>query len=212
MKNNKKAVIWECVDYDDDKQQYFIADADDIGERASFVNCRCYRFPDIENGGEELLALLPELKEIEDYVELEDIFYDRNIEFETLNESETPENAVCYDFDNRIIFNLKDVDTTPVYKYWDGSNWQEVWLDDSKPAREIVYEQEFTDIDVWDGSNWFFRTRFNHGRIYRLIEIDGEKVDGEYILYEYTQYQGDLPVISFIDEEAKDRLVEESQG
>jgi hypothetical protein len=210
----KKAVVWEYHEYGSRIQRYLIADIEDVSEHVDLGNTHIYYFPGIKST-EELRELVPELENIEennDIAKLENLFFDRNIEFGILNEVETPRNLICYDFNTKEICNLEDFETTQTYEYWDGSNWRLIWFDDSNPIiHEITYETDFVNIDKWDGSNWFFRHKFNHGRIHKVLDIDDTYIQDTYILYEYTQYQGDLPIITFIDTKEKDRLVAESE-
>lgn len=212
MEKTKKAVIWEVQNQDPEATgtQYHIASPDDITRLADFTNCRCYKFPEIKTEG-ALLETIPNLKEIDDYDELEDIFDDIGIEYEMLPDTAADENIICYDYHERNIFNLTDSNFDSVYEYWDGSNHKRVWLDDANPSQKIVYSDDYIDLDQHDGSNFYFRTRFNHGRIHRLIERFGEPVENEYILLEYTQYANDIPIITFITETQKDELFKESR-
>jgi len=109
------------------------------------------------------------------------------------------------------IFNLLDCEVQKVYKYWDGSNFREVWFDDTFMTEyELVIDNDnSTNLDTWDGSNYYFRSKFNHGLLYPIIEIDGEKVEGEYLLEQYTQYQGDIPTGEIIDAEEAEELRKE---
>lgn len=209
---NIKAVIWEAQNRDPEATgtQYHIASPDDITRLADFTNCRCYRFPGIKTE-KELLKAIPNLKEIDDTNELEDIFDNAGIEYEYLADAETKTDVICYSYDEKTVFNLTDCSFTPVYEYWDGGNHKQIWLDDANPPQEIVYSDDYIDLDKFDGSNFYFRTRFNHGRIHRLIERFGEPTENEFVLYEYTQYQEDIPVITFIDEAEKEKLFEESR-
>ncbi len=211
MEKTKKAVIWEVQNYDPEAEgmQYHIADPEDITMLADFTNCRCYRFPGIKTE-DALLKAIPNLKEIDDINELEETFDNAGIEYEMLPDAVEDENVICYSYDEKIVFNLTDCNFVPVYEYWDGSNHKQIWLDDTNPPQKIVYSNDYVDIDKWDGSNFYFRTRFNHGRIHRLIERFGEPMKNEYILYEYTQYQEDIPVITFITEVEKEKLTKEN--
>lgn len=212
MEKTKKAIIWEVQNQDPevDATQYHIVDPEDITELTDFTNCCCYRFPGIK-AEDELLQAIPDLKEIDDYDELEGAFDDAGIEYEMLPDTVVDESVICYDYHEKTIFNLSNCNFVPVFEYWDGSNHKQIWLDDENPPQEIVYSDDYIDLDKWDGSNFYFRHKFRHGRIHRLIEIDGEPVENEFILYEYTQYQDDIPVIAFISETEKEKLFKESR-
>lgn len=208
----KKAIIWPTGhEYEDEKERYHIAPIEDIEEKIDLYGLHIYKFPKIKTEA-ELLELIPDLKNFDDSDELRGFMDDAGIEYEMAADDETPEDIICYDYHLKEIFNLGDCDTTLVYEYWDGSNTKQIWLDDANPAQEITYAEEPVDIDTWDGSNFYYRHKFNHGLIYKLIENDGEKADSdEYILYEYTQYQEDIPVITFISAEEAEKLIREAE-
>lgn len=208
---NKKAMIWLEDDINPELAGvYYIVPAEDVEEKIDLFNCYCYKFPTVKNEV-ELLKLIPGIKDFDDKYDLEAYMNENNIEYEMTCDAEIPDDVVCYDYHLKEIFNLNDCDTTLVYEYWDGRNFKEIWFNENISPTEIVYGGEPIDIDQWDGNNFYFKHKFNHGIVYKLIEFDGEKADdNEYILYEYTQYQGNIPTMTFITEKEKDKLAEEA--
>lgn len=209
----KKATLWRSADDYEMEGKFYIVDSDEVTEKVSLHNCTVYKFPGITSE-DELLNKMPNILDFDDEYELQEALDEAGIEWDIANESEPVEpDMVCLDFSNGGLFSLSDAVSEKVYSYWDGSNWKEKWIEDMI-AHEIVYDDsgEATDnIDKWDGYCWYFETKFNHGRIYPVVEIDGEKVEGQYILLEYSQYQGDIDICRFIDEEERRFYVDDEE-
>ncbi len=211
----KKAILWRFSPDDfEGEDQFYIVDSDDVIEKVSLHNSTVYKFPKISTEG-ELFDVMPNILKFDDEYELQEVLNEAGIEWDIANESEPVEpDMVCLDFSNNGLFSLSDAISEKVYGYWDGHNWKERWIDEYIEC-EIVYNDSFEvadNIDKWDGYNWYFERKFNHGKIYPVIEIDGEKVEGQYVLLEYTQYQGDIEVCRLIDEDERKFYVDEEQS
>lgn len=98
-----------------------------------------------------------------------------------------------FDWDiNYLIKNDEIEDDT--YSYWDGSNWQTVQFDECWTENIITVDPDFVNLDEWDGSNWKTGGIGLHQRIYRIVELDGEKPsEPTFLLEKWSQWQGDHP-------------------
>jgi len=114
--------------------------------------------------------------------------------------------AVCYDEDYKTFFNLADVETELGYRYWDGSNWKIITFggpyDDTGYSIVAIDPETRVDLDTWDGNNWNTgKKRFYHESLYKITSIDGQLLNDQYLVYEYSQWQGDLPTGTILDQE-----------
>lgn len=115
------------------------------------------------------------------------------------DDTEKCEDVPCYDLTGEILYNLLDCDAHPVYEYWDGGNWRKSWIEE-RDIDEVEVEEAPESLDTWDGSNLCYRQRFVHGRLYRILTIDGEKPERSlWLLYEYSDYQGSVPWGRIVD-------------
>lgn len=198
----KKRVIWKL------KQDEYglLLDPDEIEEKAMPGYYGCLVFHDIpgdspvvEAMNEKLQTLVgtEEWKEADRYERDQMVIAltgSQNAESYYIDE-EWPEygNILAYDWDEGVFYALDMGDSYQCYTYWDGHNWQRIYFDcgdylDTMTEYEVDLLESY-DLDEWDGSNWKFRERFNHGTLWKAL-IDGEP---GYILEEQSQYQGSLP-------------------
>src|SRR5699024_8107439 len=71
--------------------------------------------------------------------------------------------------------------------------WEEIVVDVDKDSK--------TDLDVWDGNNWYTESEFTHQHFYKINKIDEEEVEDIYLLVEYDQYQGTLDTAEILEKE-----------
>lgn len=113
--------------------------------------------------------------------------------------TETRRDVTCYHLDEEIVYNLLDCEGSSCYEYWDGGNWRKSWIEE-RDIDEVEVEEAPESLDTWDGSNLCYRQRFVHGRLYRILTIDGEKPERSlWLLYEYSDYQGSVPWGRIVD-------------
>ena len=70
----------------------------------------------------------------------------------------------------------------------------------------MIDTDNYEELDTWNGSNYKFRSNFCHGRLYPVIELDGEPVTGKYLFVQWTDYQGNIPTGEIIDESKAQQL------
>jgi len=83
-----------------------------------------------------------------------------------------------------------------IYRYWDGRNWKTVFCDNET---EIVISDDYVNLDEWDGRNFVTGGVGLHERIYRVYEVDGEKIDNAYMVLYSSQWQGDHDLAEVMD-------------
>ena len=110
-----------------------------------------------------------------------------------LSNTESPEEIVCFDFHNKSFDDLSLFETAPWYQWHDGSNHKEEWAGENIAVTKVsVEDSKYLDLDEWDGSNFCTGgTKSYHETVYRVVEIDGSKVDDMFMLCQWSQYQGD---------------------
>lgn len=107
---------------------------------------------------------------------------------------DTDEDRLIYDRKSKIFYNQRDGHVVEIYRYWDGSNWQTVELDEDWINAVVVVDQDYVNLDEWDGSNWKTGGTGQHERIYRIVELDEEKPsEPTFLLEKWSQWQGDQP-------------------
>lgn len=172
-----------------------IIDTDAIKEVIDLTNEYVYMFPKLEVSSENkaiLVSLLAELNECENEYEVEGLLKDKGIVWRCASDHEVPRNILCYfRKTTKDIDNLKDCESSLIYSWWDGHNWQEMRNDDG-PSTVVIYDNQNGESldDEFDGSNWYYQSKHNHASKYPISSIDGELVEGQFLIVEYSQYEG----------------------
>jgi hypothetical protein len=126
---------------------------------------------------------------------LEDSAETTKIEFRYVKcyESLEEQNILYLNSENKLEqCNINFLDTINTYTYWDGNNHITIELEDID-ENEVFEELEVEKIllDTFDGNNHNYKTKHNHGRLY--------KVNENWFLEEITDFTGDLGTIEEID-------------
>ena len=125
-----------------------------------------------------------------------------------------PENLLVFDGADNSFQNLDYYPTDIVYEYLDSrqNNWQYFVIQDQEGnlfADRIVVSEEFVDLDEWDGSNWRTGGVGLHEQVHKVLKVEGEAVDGMYLVYRWSQWQGQQPdALLLTKEELADHLEE----
>jgi len=99
-----------------------------------------------------------------------------------------------------------EVEEEKIYRYWDGSNWKTVLCYNET---EIVISDDYVNLDEWDGRNFVTGGVGRHEKVYKVYEVDGEKVDDKFMVLFSSQWQGDHDLAELMDiDELKQHLVE----
>ena len=159
----------------------------------------------------EKLKLWNSLNDEEDLREFltEEGFTFSSIDF--LSNSESPEEIVCFDFHNKSFDNLSLCETYPWYQWHDGSNYKEEWAGENATVTKVSVEDEkYLNLDEYDGNDWCTGgVKFYHETVYRVVALDGNKVDNMYMLCQWSQWQGDHETAKIMTQDELDAHLEE---
>jgi len=128
-----------------------------------------------------------------------------------LSDTESPQEIVCFDFINKNFFNLADCETTPWYQWSDSSNLKEEWAGENIGITKVAVEDvKYLDLDEHDGNDWCTGgVKFYHETVYRVVALDGSKVDNMYMLCQWSQWQGDHETAKILNKDELDKHLEE---
>lgn len=215
----KKMILWtggpRFQEFPENESEGILISPKNIAQKVDLSGESVFMFTCLEPtpGNEKMLNdILPQLIACKtDYYKITALEALAGITVECAGDSEEARDILCYFQESKNIASLAECPTVSVYDYHDGSNWEEIWFDDATMTEtEIVYDNETEEnLDQHDGSNWSFRGRFNHGRIYPVVEVDYKKVTDTYLLHTWSQYQGSLPSGEIISAEKRQELLAE---
>ena len=147
---------------------------------------------------DELNKFQKEYDRINNEDDLEFFLKSNNIEFTEimlLSNIEQPRELVIYDATYDYVFsNLDYCETGKYYQWHDGSNIKDEWAGENDAVTEVIVEDnKYLDLDEQDDNgNWCTGgNKFYHETVYKVIELDSEKVDNMFLLCEWSQWQGD---------------------
>jgi len=210
----KKYVLWKEIG----REEKFVIPAEEI-EEVIFLGDDTWvveGLPYTEETEEKLRSLESELKDLDWKEEVQEVlekhFPGDEIEVSAPDYVRAEDKCFLVPMDGRFYmyaFRPEECDSVPTWSYWDGHDWKMLTGENASLEPVVVDEEREEILDEWDGSNWYFRTRFNHGKLYPVIERDGEVVEDEYLLVEYSQYEGSIPTGKIIDEEEREELLQQ---
>ena len=193
----KTALLWTTG-----SDEEIMLDADDVEEKIFVGEETIYIFSKLV-ATEENETMLEEL--LEQYEEDDDDSYDfwdlvksKGIEFRRAKEAEYPNDLLCYY--EGAIQNLKHLDTDKVFNYYDGHNSVNLWQEEASET-VVEYDDDYENLDKWDGSNHCYGARNNHAIKYEILSIDGNAVDDQYLIMEWNDWIGTLPTGKIVDED-----------
>ena len=112
---------------------------------------------------------------------------------------------VVYDHLGKDFLLISEMDTLPLYIYWDGSNWKYIWLPDPDAVVEVDVE-EMASLDTWDGNNYTHGGVGCHAEYYRISRLNGEPVEDKYLLRHWSQWEGVEPSGEIISTEELEEI------
>jgi len=116
---------------------------------------------------------------------------------------------VVYDHLGKDFLLISEMETLPLYLYWDGSNWKHIWLPDPDHVIEVEAGEEepyFYSLDTWDGNNYTYGGVGCHAEYYYIDRLDGEPVDDKVLLRHWSQWEEDQPSGEIISEEELEEI------
>ena len=112
---------------------------------------------------------------------------------------------VVYDHLGKDFRLISEMETLPLYLYWDGSNWKHIWLPEPDSVIEVDVE-EMASLDTWDGNNCTYGGVGCHAEYYKIFRIDGEPVEDKYLLRHWSQWEGVEPSGEIISSEELEEI------
>ena len=112
---------------------------------------------------------------------------------------------VVYDHLGKIFLAVSELETEPIYIYWDGSNWEYAWLPEPDAIVEVDVE-EMASLDRWDGNNSTYGGVGCHAEYYKISRLNGDPVEDKYLLRHWSQWEEDQPSGEIISSEELDKI------
>jgi len=137
---------------------------------------------------------------INNITEMEQFLTEQEIEFssvEWLPDLPVHQGLLYFDTHNQQFDDLLLCDYVSAYDWWNGSNHKTETAHDSITVTIIDTEDDpCMDLDEWNHKSNGFCTggqQFYHEVVYKVINLDGEKVENTYLLRCSSQWQGSHP-------------------
>ena len=147
---------------------------------------------------DELNKFKKEYDRINNEDDLEFFLKSNNIEFieiMLLSNIEQPRELVIYDATYDYVFSdLSFCEIEKYYQWHDRSNLKNEWAGENITVTKVIVEDDkYLDLDEQDDNGKWCTggVKFYHETVYRVIELDGEKVDNMYMLCQWSQWQGE---------------------
>lgn len=211
----RKFVLYDYREgYDENDEpvmSYSIADADDLEDVVVLADDRYLKITgnglEANAKGMDTISALLKLKGISDIYEAKDLLESEGYTVEFADDYERPQDVICWNYVSDA-FILSECSTEKTYTWWDGSNWIREWPEASNEMLEVVTETTFEDLDSYDrNGNKYFRRQWQHGKLYKVLSIDGNDQEDTYLLVISSQYQGSKDVARLIDADERLNLV-----
>jgi len=212
----KNFQIWENT-YNENAKGMFIP-ANDIYKAVDMYNVSCM----VINGvsvdlADTLTEVIKKLDvKINDITEMEEFITEQEIEFssiEWLSDLPVHQELLYFDTQNQQFDDLLLCDYVSAYDWWNGSNHKTDTAHDSITVTIIDTEDNpIMDLDKWDHKcNGFCtgRQQFYHEVVYKVINLDGEKVEDTYLLRCSSQWQDSHPQGVILSKDELDKHLEE---
>jgi len=165
-----------------DLNALIIGDADDVADVAEAVKAATgYRVDSIHTGGCAQ----------GEYVDDAHGYYD-----------------VAYDHLGKRFLLISEMETDPIYIYWDGHNWIYVWLPEPDAVIEVdeVDDEEPFSLDRWDGNNYTYGGVGCHAEYYPVCRLNGEPVEDKFLLRYWSQREGTEPSGEIVSSEELEKI------
>ncbi|BBW98995.1 hypothetical protein [Geobacillus subterraneus] len=78
-----------------------------------------------------------------------------------------------------------------LYEWWDGGNWQQVFLHPDDITKVVVDMDRYVNLDEWDGHNWNTGGLGLHENVHRVYSVSGSVETDAFLVWRYSQWQGD---------------------
>jgi len=209
----KQLELWQI--YGEDR--LVVVDPDELTQKVSFWETEAYLFaPDADMDLiRKALVEYRERKEDDESLRLYEVLDEHGIPYKLASDAEDyiPDIVLCFPDEEDIKWAVCRMDdlvlgVSDVFTYWDGSNWCEIWAEsDARKRTKVVIDEESKEtLDRWAGREWYYLRPFTHGYLYRVIAIDGQQVDGKWLLIETGDWAGSLDYGEIVDSKDLDQV------
>ena len=117
---------------------------------------------------------------------------------------------VVYDHLEKKFRLISEMETLPLYLYWDGGNWKHIWLPNPDHVIEVDVEEDEDEgpysLDRWDGGNYTYGGVGCHAEYYQVSRLDGEPVEDKFLVRHWSQWEGDQPSGEIVSQEELDEI------
>ena len=117
---------------------------------------------------------------------------------------------VVYDHLGKDFLLISEMETLPLYLYWDGSNWKHIWLPEPDAIVEVEEDEEDDEepvsLDKWDGRNYTYGGVGCHAEYYHIDRLNGEPVEDKFLLRYWSQWEGVQPSGAIVSSEELEEI------
>jgi len=213
----KQFQIWENTSKNPDVKGILIP-TDKIYKVVDMCNLSCL----VINGVDVIVvddlnrAIANYVYKIDDVTEMEEFLVEQGIEFtnvEWMPNYPQHQELLYFDTGNQQFDDLSLCDYTFAYEWWNGSNHKtETVYDDITVTNVDTEDNVHLDLDEWDQKSSSFCTggvQFYHEIVYKIVNLDGEKVDNMFLVEGNSQWQGSHPEGVVITKDELDKHLKE---
>ena len=213
----KKFQIWENTELreaTEDTRGGILIPENEIVQSAILSGGTYYLIPGLSLDATDSLTKALADYNLADESDLREFLAEQGVKFDSIDiasDIETIRSIVCYDTQERNFSDLADFYSESTYQWLRESNWKTEFCGDEITVTEVTIEDDTCqNLDEWDGSNWKTGgNNFYHEDVFRVLELDGEKVENTYLLREYSQYNTDHQTAKIMTKDELDRHIEE---
>jgi len=196
----KNFQIWENI-YNENAKGMLIP-VNDIYKAVDMYNVSCMTINGVSvDLADTLTEAIKNLDEqINDITTMEEFLTEQGIEFssvEWLSDLPVHQELLYFDTHSQQFDDLLLCDYVSAYDWWNGSNHKTETVHDSITVTIVDTEDDLCmDLDEWDHECNSFYTggiQFYHEIVYKIINLNGEKVEDTYLLRCSSQWQDSHP-------------------
>lgn len=123
-----------------------------------------------------------------------------NAETENANTLEEVRDQTVFNTYNNSFDNLENYDTVKVFEYWNGSNYENYYLDNNNNTEtHVLTSEDYVSLDEWDGNNMVTGDTGRHQKVRKIYELDGEKVSDMYLVIYWSQWENEPTEAEIMD-------------
>jgi hypothetical protein len=117
-------------------------------------------------------------------------YYDVEIRYS--DDTLPADDVLMYDTHNNEFYNLKYGYEIELYRWMKGTNVEVIYGEEIIETSLVISEKS-VNLDEWDGNNYSTGSKFEHEEVHKIFEINGKKVENQFLLVHWSQWQGTHP-------------------